>query len=79
MGRFAGEPDYALTWPPESFAVELQRLVRRAKRYGMGSEWYVEVETLLGQAFSSPVPFGDFKHALEAKTVTETFYEDEPF
>lgn len=75
MGRFASDPDFALTWPRDVFADELRRLIAVAERDGQSAEWTQEVELLLEQAFSSTVPRDDFSR-LNAATWA---FDDEPF
>ena len=76
MGRFAGDPDYALHWPVVIARDELQRLIIRGERDGMTTQWRDEVERLLQQAFSSTVPSEDFTH-LNSQAVSQ--YDEEPF
>lgn len=72
VGRFAGDPDYTLRWPPELFEAELRRLLSRAERFVIGREWREEVEALLRGAFTSSIPSTDFGNILSG-------FDDEPF
>lgn len=83
---FNDNPDYALRWPPELFAREVELLVQSGRERSMDSNWRSEVETLLLQAFASPVPAEDFKRVLKtyaqrAARVQKSDYEidEEPF
>lgn len=81
MGRFANDPDFTLVWPPDVFAEELQRLIRRGRKQGMTKEWAAEVELLLRQAFQSTVPVTDFTLLYEAPDPSNGGYsfDEEPF
>lgn len=63
---FDDNPDYALRWPPELFAREVELLVESGSERGMDSSWQSEVETLLLLAFESSAPADDFKQILKA-------------
>ncbi len=68
---FDDNPDYALRWPPELFAREVELLVESGSERGMGSSWQSEVETLLLLAFESSAPAGDFKKTLKTHAQQE--------
>jgi hypothetical protein len=76
MGRFAGDPEFTLRWPPSLLRKELRRLIDRARREGMTRDWQGEVELLLRQAFRSPVPQEDFGSLVNGVKVLD---DDEPF
>ena len=61
MSDFVDDPDYALRWPPEIFRSEVERLIRRARQFGIDQSWRSQVGTLLKQAFRSSVPSQDFE------------------
>lgn len=63
---FDDNPDYALRWPPELFAREVELLAESGSERGMDSSWQTEVETLLLLAFESSAPADDFKRILKA-------------
>ncbi len=75
VGRFAGDPDFAIRWPREVLADELQRLIAIGQRVGIDSDWMQEVELLLDQAFSSSVPADDFRRLMSKRWNDD----DEPF
>lgn len=60
MTVFSGNPGYALSWPPETLAEEVDSLAGSETASGMESEWVQEAMLLLRQAFTSPVPADDF-------------------
>jgi len=62
---FDDNPDYALRWPPELFAREVELLAESGSEQGMDSSWRSEVETLLLLAFESSAPADNFKKILE--------------
>ena len=70
---FLNNPDYTLRWPPELFANEAKRLVRRGETLGAGIDWVYEVKLLLRQAFESSVPAEDFE------LMARQGIDDEPF
>ena len=78
MARFAGDPDYALEWPPRVFQDELRRLIARGRRSGANKQWEDEILTLFNQAFLSSVPEKDFRATVQG-AVTNFGYDDEPF
>lgn len=63
---FDDNPDYALRWPPELFAREVELLVQRGQERSMDSNWRSEVETLLSLAFVSAAPGDDFNKIFKA-------------
>ena len=60
MAHYDDNLDYTLRWPPEVFALEANRLVRRGAELGMDSDWQEEAVLLLQQAFESQEPANDF-------------------
>ena len=66
MTYFAETRHYILRWPPELFAQEVERLIRRGAEWGTHRDWVAEVEVLLQQAFESQVPA---EHIREIPTV----------
>lgn len=76
MSEFVDDPDYTLCWPPEVFAEEAERLVRRGADWGTGNEWVEEVDLLLRQAFASSVPADDFQQIVAGARLYD---DEEPF
>ena len=74
---FDNNPDYALRWPPELLAREVELLSRSGRERGMDSDWRSEVETLLSLAFASPVPADDFARVLTAHAQKEARAREE--
>ena len=60
MDDLRNDPEFETRWPRETLAAELDRLISRGPADRPGVEWQDEVETLLRQAFSSPVPQREF-------------------
>ncbi len=54
VGRFAGDPEYTLEWPPELFEHELRRLMGRLRDHRDNAE--AEISHLLHEAFVSQQP-----------------------
>jgi hypothetical protein len=80
VNDYMKDPDYMLRWPPELFTEEIDRLIRRAMNFGLGAEWQEEVELLLRQAFSSPVPAEDFKKTFDLRaSMAARDLDEEPF
>lgn len=63
---FEDNPDYALRWPPDLFAREVELLVQSGRERSMDADWRSEVETLLSLAFISAAPGDDFNQILKA-------------
>lgn len=78
MPAFASDSEYTLRWPPDLFAGEMRRLLRRGSQHGHTDEWEEEIALLLQQAFSSQVPAEDFRRVVSAQSVT-SWSDDEPF
>ena len=73
------DPEYTLAWPAQIFSDELRRLIDRGERLGTDDNWYAEVETLLQQAFSSPVPSQDFGRVIARPAPAGYDPAEEPF
>lgn len=71
--------DYALLWPRQIVADELQRLVTLGEREGVSSDWLEEVDTLLRQAFATDVPAEDFGRVRGGRAADPIYGEEEPF
>lgn len=72
---FVGDDDYALCWPADLFADELQRLLDRARP--SDPKWLDEVELLLEQAFASAAPLEEFRRLVSVPSIPSD--DDVPF
>lgn len=79
MSEWSSDPDYTLRWPPDVFAEEVRRLIKRAEQNLSGRDWEDEVETLLRQAFGSEVPIEDFRAATAPPQPWYSTSDEEPF
>jgi hypothetical protein len=59
-----GDDDYALRWPADLFAEELERLISRATPPDQA--WVEDVELLLSQAFASAAPLEEFRRLVSS-------------
>lgn len=75
------DPEFEIRWPRETLADELDRLIDRGRDSRPGVEWKDEVETLLRQAFASPVPLRDFGERWDksAPRPDPIYGDEEPF
>lgn len=73
MGRFAGDPEYRLEWPPELFEQELRRLIGRLRDHG--DRALDEIGYLLQEAFVSRQPAEDWERVQRARWEPD----EEPF
>ncbi len=80
MDDLRNDPEYEIRWPSDILAAEMDRLIARGRAGGLDTDWQDAVETLLRQAFTSPVPQREFGEQWNqsARTV-DTYGEAEPF
>jgi hypothetical protein len=81
MDDLRNDPEYEIRWPSDTLAAELDRLIARGREDRPSVEWKGAVETLLRQAFSSPVPQREFgeKWDQSAPRFDPVYGEEEPF
>ena len=78
-GRTERRPEYEIRWPHDILAAQLDRLIARGRADGLDASWQDEVETVLRQAFASPVPQRDFQDRWNAISRQVISGDEEPF
>lgn len=73
------DPEYETRWPHDILAAQLDRLIVRGRVAGTDADWRDEVETVLRQAFTSPVPARDFQDQWNASARDPIYSDEEPF
>lgn len=78
MEDLRDDPEYEIRWPSDILAAELERLITRAHDDRGDTAWSEEVETVLRQAFTSPVPQREFQERWNQSS-RKIDWDEEPF
>ena len=78
MDDLKNDPEYQIRWPNDVLAAELDRVIALGRSGTPDTEWQDEVDTLLRQAFTSPVPQREFQDQWNQSS-RKINYDEEPF
>ncbi|MEK7424779.1 MAG: hypothetical protein AAB131_13190 [Actinomycetota bacterium] len=79
MDELRDDPEYEIRWPHDILAAQLDRLIARGRADGLDASWQDEVETVLRQAFASPVSQRDFQDRWNANSRQVIYGDEDPF
>jgi len=79
MDDLKNDPEYEIRWPRDILAAQLDLLIARGRADGVDPTWQDEVDTVLRQAFASPVPQREFQEQWNASSRQVIYGDEEPF